>query len=137
MGLQRLREGRVMKVIRAIGALIGEVQAWRNRRVMPALTVTLGRTPYWGGLDLPVVVRNTGPLALRDCRYCRRQRFLMDPGGGSSSPAAEVWYATDAFDLPKDGPSRQVMAFATTDACPRVALSGSAPADAAASVEAA
>lgn len=80
--------------------------------------------PYWGGIELPIVVRNTGTAVARDCRYCRRQQFSMDRGETTAPAIAVTWYATGSFRVPVDGASERLVAYATTDECPRVVLDG-------------
>lgn len=111
-----------MKVVRLVARLIREARRWRNRHSRPSLTGEVVQVPYWGGVRLPVRVRNTGQTAARDCRYCRRQRFTMDRGGSGGRITAVTWYATSSFDVPVDESGKELVAFATTDPCPRLIL---------------
>lgn len=114
----------VKKTIGVIGQVIREIRRWRNRHRRPDLAAEVTQTPYWGGVELPILVRNTGSAAARDCRYCRRQHFRMDRGQSQAPAQAVTWYATDAFDLPMDGSERRLTAYATSDSCPSLALTG-------------
>jgi hypothetical protein len=107
----------------AIAFIVRQVRRRRARRRPPHLVAEMLKTPYWGGIELPVLIRNTGRAAVRDCRYCRHQRFEMDRGPKGSPVEAVVWYATDSFDVALDESGTRQTAFATSDAWPQIVLS--------------
>jgi hypothetical protein len=110
------------KTIKIIGRIILEIRRWRNRDRLPELVGEVMQTPYWGGVELPILVRNTGRAAARHCRYCRRQQFRMDRGEAHTAATTVTWYATDSFDVATGGVEKQLTAYATTDPCPRLVL---------------
>jgi hypothetical protein len=110
-------------IFKTIAFVVRTIQRWRSRHSHPHLVAEVAKTPYWGGVELPVDVRNVGQAAARDCRYCRRQRFTMDRGPDEPAGSAVAWYCTDSFDLPAGGSSVRHAAYATTDDCARIVLS--------------
>jgi hypothetical protein len=108
---------------RTLGFIVREVRRRRARRLPPHLLAEVLKTPYWGGIELPVLIRNTGRAAVRDCRYCRHQRFEMDRGPDDSPAEAVVWYATDSFEVALGESGTRETAFATSDAWPQIVLS--------------
>jgi hypothetical protein len=109
----------VVAAFNGVMALVYVLWRWQSRGSRPHLVFESIRAPYWGGAELPVVVRNIGTSPARECRYCRYQRFTMS---GKPPSAATCWYVTEAFKAPVDGHEQRQTAFATRDACPRIAL---------------
>jgi hypothetical protein len=108
---------------KAIAFLFRALRRRRARRHPPHLVAEVLKTPYWGGIELPVIIRNTGQAAALDCRYCRFQRFSMDRGSEGPPSTALAWYTTDSFEVPTGESGTRQIAYATADACPQVVLS--------------